>query len=66
MIKAIIWKGVRFLNSMRKIVLFDYQEDMVRECLEAFRHHQSVMVQMPTGTGNNGVGEDCLLVLGEE
>ena len=28
-----------------------YQEDMVKRVQEAFRHHDSVMVQMPTGTG---------------
>ena len=33
------------------IQLFDYQEDMVKRVQEAFRHHDSVMVQMPTGTG---------------
>ena len=33
------------------IKLFDYQEDMVKRVQEAFRHHDSVMVQMPTGTG---------------
>ena len=36
---------------MKDIVLFDYQEEMVVRVLEAFRRHQSVMVQMPTGTG---------------
>ena len=36
---------------MKKIKLFDYQEDMVKRVQEAFRHHDSVMVQMPTGTG---------------
>lgn len=33
------------------IQLFDYQENMVKRVQEAFRHHDSVMVQMPTGTG---------------
>lgn len=33
------------------IQLFDYQKDMVKRVQEAFRHHDSVMVQMPTGTG---------------
>ena len=33
------------------IQLFDYQADMVKRVQEAFRHHDSVMVQMPTGTG---------------
>ena len=36
---------------MKKIKLFDYQEDMVKRVQEAFKHHDSVMVQMPTGTG---------------
>ena len=35
----------------KDILLFDYQEDMVNRVQEAFRHHDSVMVQMPTGTG---------------
>ena len=37
------------------IQLFDYQEDMVKRVQEAFRHHDSVMVQMPTGTGKTMV-----------
>ena len=37
--------------TMKKIKLFDYQEDMVMRVQEAFKHHDSVMVQMPTGTG---------------
>ena len=37
------------------IKLFDYQEDMVKRVQEAFRHHDSVMVQMPTGTGKTHV-----------
>ena len=36
---------------MKDIQLFDYQEDMVKRVQETFRHHDSVMVQMPTGTG---------------
>ena len=36
----------------KDIQLFDYQEDMVKRVQEAFRNHDSVMVQMPTGTGN--------------
>ena len=36
---------------MKDIQLFDYQTDMVKRVQEAFRHHDSVMVQMPTGTG---------------
>ena len=37
--------------TMKKIKLFDYQEDMVKRVQEAFKHHGAVMVQMPTGTG---------------
>ena len=37
--------------TMKKIKLFDYQEDMVKRVQEAFKHHDAVMVQMPTGTG---------------
>ena len=40
---------------MKDIQLFDYQEDMVRRVLDAFRHHDAVMVQMPTGTGKTMV-----------
>ncbi len=36
---------------MKEIKLFDYQEDMKSRIVEAFKSHQSVMVQMPTGTG---------------
>ena len=32
-------------------MLYDYQKEMLRQIEEAFRKHQSVMVQMPTGTG---------------
>lgn len=39
----------------KDIQLFDYQEDMVKRVREAFRHHDSVMVQMPTGTGKTHV-----------
>lgn len=35
----------------KDIQLFDYQADMVKRVQEAFRNHDSVMVQMPTGTG---------------
>ena len=41
--------------TMKKIKLFDYQEDMVKRVQEAFKHHDSVMVQMPTGTGKTMV-----------
>ena len=36
---------------MRKIKLFDYQEDMKERIEKALRLHRSVMAQMPTGTG---------------
>jgi len=36
---------------MKKIKLFDYQEDMKERIEKALRHHRSVMAQMPTGTG---------------
>ena len=36
---------------MKEIKLFDYQEDMKERIVEAFKSHQSVMAQMPTGTG---------------
>lgn len=39
----------------KDIQLFDYQEDMVKRVQEAFRHHDSVIVQMPTGTGKTHV-----------
>ena len=44
-----------FEKTMKKIKLFDYQEDMVKRVQEAFRRHDSVMVQMPTGTGKTMV-----------
>ena len=36
---------------MKKIKLFDYQEDMKERIEKALRPHRSVMAQMPTGTG---------------
>lgn len=36
---------------MKKNDLFDYQEEMKSRIERAFSKHQSVMVQMPTGTG---------------
>ena len=36
---------------MKEIRLFDYQKDMKARIEEAFKSHQSVMAQMPTGTG---------------
>ena len=44
-----------FFEMTKDIQLFDYQEDMVKRVQEAFRHHDSVMVQMPTGTGKTMV-----------
>ena len=41
---------------MTQIRLYDYQLDMKRRIEAAFGSHQSVMVQMPTGTGKT-----CLL-----
>ena len=41
--------------TMKKIKLFDYQEDMVKRVQEAFKHHDAIMVQMPTGTGKTMV-----------
>lgn len=39
----------------KDILLFDYQEDMVRRVQDVFKRHDSVMVQMPTGTGKTHV-----------
>ena len=39
----------------KDIQLYDYQKDMVKRIEEAFESHQSVMVQMPTGTGKTYV-----------
>ena len=36
---------------MKDIELYDYQEDMRQQIEALFETHQSVMVQMPTGTG---------------
>lgn len=35
--------------------LRDYQKEMIAHILEAWEHHRSVMVQMPTGTGKTHV-----------
>ena len=43
------------MTMMKDIQLFDYQEDMVKRVQEAFKHHDAVMVQMPTGTGKTMV-----------
>ena len=40
---------------MKNIQLFDYQENMVERVQEAFKRHDAVMVQMPTGTGKTHV-----------
>ena len=32
-------------------ILHDYQEDIRRRVLDAWEHENSVLVQMPTGTG---------------
>ena len=37
--------------DMKEIRLYDYQEEMMERIDMAFRSYQSVMVQMPTGTG---------------
>ena len=36
---------------MKEIQLYDYQAEMKERIDTAFRSYQSVMVQMPTGTG---------------
>ncbi len=36
-------------------MLRNYQSDILKRISEAFRHHRSVMVQMPTGTGKTVV-----------
>ena len=55
---------------MKKIKLFDYQEDMKERIEKALRLHRSVMAQMPTGTGKtylltaviaSFVSNNCLL-----
>ena len=40
---------------MKQVKLYDYQLDMKRRIEAAFMSHQSVMVQMPTGTGKTYV-----------
>ena len=49
---------------MKDIQLFNYQEDMVKSVQEAFKHHDSVMVKMPTGTGKTYMLADlvCLFL----
>ena len=41
----------RVITDMKGIQLYDYQREMSERIEAAFRSHQSVMVQMPTGTG---------------
>ena len=41
---------IREVNLLR-----DYQEEMITRVREAWMHHRSVMVQMPTGTGKTHV-----------
>ena len=36
-------------------LLRDYQQDIVIRVRKAWKHHRSVMVQMPTGTGKTHV-----------
>ena len=45
---------------MKHIKLYDYQLDMRRQIETAFRSHQSVMVQMPTGTGKTYLLASCV------
>ena len=40
--------------------LYDYQLDMKHRIAEAFKSHQSVMVQMPTGTGKTYLLASCV------
>ena len=41
----------KLITDMKDIQLYDYQREMSERIEAAFRSHQSVMVQMPTGTG---------------
>ena len=41
-------------------MLRDYQIDICSRVSEAFEHHRSVMVQMPTGTGKTMVLADTI------
>ena len=43
--------GCRDEVDMKEIRLYDYQREMSERIEAAFRSCQSVMVQMPTGTG---------------
>lgn len=42
-------------NAYKEIKLYDYQADMKNRIENAFKSYQSVMVQMPTGTGKTHV-----------
>ena len=44
--------GCRDEVDMKEIRLYDYQAEMKERIDTAFRSYQSVMVQIPTGTGN--------------
>ena len=41
----------KLITDMKDIQLYDYQREMSERIEAAFRSYQSVMVQMPTGTG---------------
>ena len=43
--------GCRDEVDMKEIRLYDYQAEMKERIEAAFRSYQSVMAQMPTGTG---------------
>lgn len=45
---------------MKQIRLYDYQVEMKRRIEAAFKSHQSVMVQMPTGTGKTYLLASCV------
>ena len=51
-------------------MLRGYQEDIKRRVVDAWEHHRSVLVQMPTGTGKTVVlaslVNDHLRINGEE
>ena len=43
------------ITDMKEIRLYDYQAEMKERIEAAFRSYQSVMVQMPTGTGKTAL-----------
>lgn len=52
------------VGMTKSVRLYDYQHEIVARLQEAWRHHRSVMVQMPTGTGKTHVlaalvSEEC-------